>query len=104
MSFVQVDGQVNPKLQSIHLERFPISTAHFTRDGTEVIMAGQKRSFFVYDMMAGKVTQIPGIRGGWYIYILTICIALALGELIEISQWNKVCFLTVTGILPCTRV
>ena len=66
MSFVQVDGEVNPKLQSVHLERFPISTAHFTRDGTEVIMVGQRRCFFVYDMVAGKVTQIPGIRGESY--------------------------------------
>ena len=59
----QVDGQVNPLLQSIHLERFPICSAHFSRDGEEVIMAGQRKSFFVYDMVGGKITRIHGIRG-----------------------------------------
>ena len=63
MYILQVDGQVNPTLQSIHLVRFPITTAHFTKDGTEVIIAGKRKSFFVYDMMAGKITHIPGIRG-----------------------------------------
>lgn len=63
LDLFQVDGQVNPVLQSVHLERFPISTAHFTADGQEIIMAGKRKSFFVYDMMAGKITQIHGIRG-----------------------------------------
>ena len=53
----QVDGQVNPKLQSVHVEQFPIVTARFSRDGREVIMAGGKRSFYIYDMMAGKVER-----------------------------------------------
>ena len=62
-NFVQVDGQVNPKLQSVHIQRFPITTAHFSLDGEEVIMAGQRKNFFVYNMLAGKITQIHGIRG-----------------------------------------
>ncbi len=61
---------MNPLLQSVHLERFPITTAHFTRDGTEVVIAGQRKSFFVYDMMAGKITHIPGIRGNEKLYQL----------------------------------
>ncbi len=61
-SSVQVDGQVNRKLQSVHIEAFPIETAHFTRDGTEVVMIGNDRSFVVYDMMAGKITRM-NIRG-----------------------------------------
>ncbi|XP_064404926.1 U3 small nucleolar RNA-associated protein 18 homolog isoform X2 [Halichondria panicea] len=63
LDLFQVDGQVNPTLQSVHLERFPITTAHFTKDGREVVIAGQRKSFFVYDMVAGKITHIPGIRG-----------------------------------------
>ena len=61
---VQVDGQANPLLQSVHVERFPILCAHFTADGREVVMAGHRRSFFVYDMVAGKITRVKGIRGG----------------------------------------
>ena len=54
---------MNPKLQSVHIQRFPITTAHFSRDGEEVILAGQRKNFFVYNMVAGKITQIHGIRG-----------------------------------------
>lgn len=63
LDLFQVDGQTNPKIQSIHIQNFPISTAHFSKDGREVIVAGRKRQFFVYDMMAGKITPIRGIRG-----------------------------------------
>ena len=63
LDLFQVDGQTNPKLQSIHVQGFPISTAHFTQDGTEVVLAGRKKKFFVYDMIAGKVTPVFGIRG-----------------------------------------
>lgn len=54
---LQVDGQVNPKLQSIHVEQFPMVTARFSKDGREVVMAGGKRSFYIYDMVAGKVER-----------------------------------------------
>ena len=60
---LQVDGQANPLLQSVHVERFMIRCAHFTADGREVVMAGHRRSFFVYDMVAGKITRVKGIRG-----------------------------------------
>lgn len=63
LDLFQVDGQTNPKLQSVHVRDFPISTAHFTQDGTEVVLAGRKKRFFVFDMMAGKITPIYGIRG-----------------------------------------
>lgn len=62
-----MDGEVNPKLQSIHVQDFPISTAHFTRDGTEVVMAGERKSYYVYDMIAGKITRVYGIRG-WFMW------------------------------------
>lgn len=59
----QIDGQTNPKLQSIFLERFPIHTAHFSTDGEQVILASQRKSFYVYDMIKGDVIKIPQIRG-----------------------------------------
>ncbi len=63
LDLFQVDGQTNPKLQSVHIPNFPISTAHFSQDGKEVVLAGHRRRFYVYDMMAGKITPIRGIRG-----------------------------------------
>lgn len=63
LDLFQIDGQTNPKLQSIFLERFPIHTAHFSTDGEQVILASQKRFFYVYDMIKGDVIRIPEIRG-----------------------------------------
>ena len=59
---------MNPKLQSIHVQDFPISTAHFTSDGAEVVMAGERKSFYVYDMIAGKITRVYGIRGEFNVH------------------------------------
>ena len=64
----QIDGQTNPKLQSIFLERFPIHTAHFSTNGEQVILASQRRLFYVYDMIKGEVIKIPQIRG-----IISVC-------------------------------
>lgn len=63
LDLFQIDGQTNPKLQSVFLERFPIHTAHFSTDGEQVILASQKREFYVYDMVKGDVIKIPQIRG-----------------------------------------
>ena len=78
--FPQIDGQNNPKLQSIFLERFPIHTAHFTADGEQVILASQRRSLYVYDMIKGSVIKIPRIRGILFLlwYIISIIIILLL--------------------------
>ena len=59
----QINGDTNPKLQSLHLENFPVLTARFTPDGREVIASGIRRGFFVYDMYSGKVDKIHGIKG-----------------------------------------
>ena len=59
LGLFQIDGKQNPKIQSVFLEKFPISTAHFSRDGKEVILGSQRRkSFYHYDMIAGKVNQV----------------------------------------------
>jgi U3 small nucleolar RNA-associated protein 18 len=63
LDLFQVDGESNPKLQSVHVQDFPISNAHFTVDGTEVVMSGERKSYYIYDMVAGKITRICGIRG-----------------------------------------
>ncbi|XP_019853534.1 PREDICTED: U3 small nucleolar RNA-associated protein 18 homolog [Amphimedon queenslandica] len=63
LSLFQVDGDSNPLLQSVHLQRFPILTSHFSSDGTEVIMAGERHWFYVFDMMSGKIIMINEIKG-----------------------------------------
>ncbi len=45
------------------MKRFPIQTAHFTRSGEEIVMAGGKHWYYVYDIPSGKVMMINDIKG-----------------------------------------
>uniref|UniRef100_A0A8C5R9T4 U3 small nucleolar RNA-associated protein 18 homolog n=1 Tax=Leptobrachium leishanense TaxID=445787 RepID=A0A8C5R9T4_9ANUR len=64
ISLFQVDGRLNPKIQSIHLEKFPIYRAQFSADGEQVIATGKRqRQFYIYDMMGGNITPYHRIRG-----------------------------------------
>ena len=63
LGLFQIDGENNSLLQSIFLQRFPIPTAHFTASGEEVIMAAEEHRFYVFDLLAGKVTMINEIKG-----------------------------------------
>ncbi|XP_060882551.1 U3 small nucleolar RNA-associated protein 18 homolog isoform X2 [Labrus mixtus] len=64
LSLFQVDGKSNPKIQSIHLERFPVHRAAFSPDGETVIATSLKnKMFYLYDMMEGRVTPVHTVRG-----------------------------------------
>ncbi|XP_019966522.2 U3 small nucleolar RNA-associated protein 18 homolog isoform X2 [Paralichthys olivaceus] len=64
VSLFQVDGKTNPKIQSIHLERFPVHRAQFSTDGETVIATGvRNKMFYLYDMMEGRVTPVHTVRG-----------------------------------------
>nr|XP_022326362.1 U3 small nucleolar RNA-associated protein 18 homolog [Crassostrea virginica] len=63
LNLFQVDGKHNPKIQSVYLDGFPIHTAHFSTDGREVIMGSKYRNFQYYDMIAGKIVNVPRIKG-----------------------------------------
>ncbi len=59
-----MDGKTNPKIQSIHLERFPVHKAQFSLDGEFVIATGLKnKMFYLYDMMEGRITPVRTVRG-----------------------------------------
>ena len=59
-SLFQIDGKMNPKLKSIHLENFPIKTAHFTANGKQFLAGSQQHGhFFAYDLTKDKVMRIP---------------------------------------------
>ena len=59
----QVDGRSNPKIQNVFLDNFPVMSAEFSASGEEVIMGSKHRSFYYFDMMAGKVVFVPKIKG-----------------------------------------
>lgn len=64
VSLFQVDGKTNPKIQSIHLERFPVHKAQFSLDGEMVIATSLKnKMFYLYDMMEGRITPVHTVRG-----------------------------------------
>ncbi|RVE70045.1 hypothetical protein OJAV_G00084250 [Oryzias javanicus] len=64
ISLFQVDGESNPKIQSIHLERFPVHSAAFSADGQSVIATSlRNRMFYLYDMMEGRVSPVHSVRG-----------------------------------------
>uniref|UniRef100_A0A3Q2FU12 UTP18 small subunit processome component n=1 Tax=Cyprinodon variegatus TaxID=28743 RepID=A0A3Q2FU12_CYPVA len=60
---LQVDGKTNPKIQSIHLERFPVHKARFSLDGETVIATSlRNKMFYLYDMMEGRVVPVHSVR------------------------------------------
>ncbi|XP_034046663.1 U3 small nucleolar RNA-associated protein 18 homolog isoform X2 [Thalassophryne amazonica] len=64
ISLFQVDGKTNPKIQSIHLDRFPVHKARFTADGQALVATGlRNKMFYVYDMMEGHVVPVHAVRG-----------------------------------------
>ncbi|XP_028840969.1 U3 small nucleolar RNA-associated protein 18 homolog [Denticeps clupeoides] len=64
ISLFQVDGKTNPKIQSIHLEKFPVNKACFSTNGEQVVATGLKNKlFYIYDMMEGKIIPVPTVRG-----------------------------------------
>ncbi|XP_071487417.1 U3 small nucleolar RNA-associated protein 18 homolog [Diadema antillarum] len=63
LNLFQVEGRLNPKIQSVLFERFPLHCAHFSSHGNEVVVASRHKYFYVYDMIAGKITRVPNIQG-----------------------------------------
>ncbi|XP_073700722.1 U3 small nucleolar RNA-associated protein 18 homolog [Garra rufa] len=64
LSLFQVDGKSNPKIQTIHLENFPVNKASFSADGEQIVATGlRNKLFYIYDMMEGKVVPVCSVRG-----------------------------------------
>ncbi|XP_073444262.1 U3 small nucleolar RNA-associated protein 18 homolog isoform X2 [Dendrobates tinctorius] len=64
ISLFQVDGKLNPKIQSVYLDKFPVFKAQFSADGEQVLATGMwHRIFYAYDMMSGNIIPFTKIRG-----------------------------------------
>jgi len=59
----QIDGKINEKIQSVHIEDFPIYSASFTPDGTQIISSSQRKYFYVFDLGSGNIQKIPWVQG-----------------------------------------
>lgn len=53
-----VDGTNNPKVQSIHFDDLPIRKACFSGDGTQVVVAGRRKHFYLYNLQGGAIERI----------------------------------------------
>lgn len=63
VTLFQVDGKLNPKIQSVKFSKFPIHTAHFSSNGEELVVGSHKHAYFYYyDMIAGKIIQVPAVK------------------------------------------
>lgn len=63
LDIFQVDGRLSTRIQGVHIENFPIHSAHFAPNGEEIITTSNKRHFFHYDLKEDKIQQIHYIRG-----------------------------------------
>ncbi|KAK9839364.1 hypothetical protein WJX84_010773 [Apatococcus fuscideae] len=63
LRFFQADGATNAKVQSVFLEDMPIHQAAFCRGGSQAVVAGRRKFFYIFDLGAAKVERISGIFG-----------------------------------------
>eukprot|EP00192_Tetraselmis_astigmatica_P005278 CAMPEP_0117667692 /NCGR_PEP_ID=MMETSP0804-20121206/11119_1 /TAXON_ID=1074897 /ORGANISM="Tetraselmis astigmatica, Strain CCMP880" /LENGTH=509 /DNA_ID=CAMNT_0005475469 /DNA_START=49 /DNA_END=1578 /DNA_ORIENTATION=+ len=59
----QVDGIRNPSVQTVHLEDCPVHQAAFAGGGRQLVAAGRRPFFYVYDIESAKVERVSGIMG-----------------------------------------
>jgi U3 small nucleolar RNA-associated protein 18 len=58
-----IDGKENPKVQSFFIKDLPIFSAHFTQDGSQIILTGRRNYFYSISLETGKPIRTTGIRG-----------------------------------------
>lgn len=56
--FFQVDGDRNRKLHACFLDDLPITAAAWTNGGNQVILAGRRPFFYIYDVESGLSTKV----------------------------------------------
>jgi U3 small nucleolar RNA-associated protein 18 len=49
-----VDGQVNPKVESVYYANLPIRCAHFILDASRILCAGRRRFLYELDLVSGQ--------------------------------------------------
>ncbi|KAI9008231.1 WD40-repeat-containing domain protein [Gaertneriomyces semiglobifer] len=59
----QVDGKRNPKIQSLYIKDLPIHRAHFTPDGTEILITGKRNYYYTFDIEKGVVERYSKLAG-----------------------------------------
>lgn len=76
----------NSKIQTVHIENFPIFCARFNTDGSAVILSSRHKSFYEFDMMSGDLHTVHPIKGRTVVAMLVS---------------DKLFFLFVGGLVLC---
>ena len=58
-----VDGEHNHKIQSVFIRDLPIVSGEFFPTRNEIILAGRRPFFYVYDLVSGNIVKVPKILG-----------------------------------------
>lgn len=48
----------NPKIQSIYLDRFPITQAAFAAGGSHVIATARRKYFYTFDLASASIEKV----------------------------------------------
>ncbi|KAI9244235.1 WD40-repeat-containing domain protein [Sporodiniella umbellata] len=59
----QIDGKINPKIQSVKFNDMPITHAAFHPSGDQIVVSGRRKFFYIYDIQSGVIDRCPGIWG-----------------------------------------
>lgn len=57
-------------LKTINTQDLPIYNAKFSNSGTEILISGKKKHFFVYDLEADKLARCPSLFANKHVYSL----------------------------------
>lgn len=63
LKLFQIDGKVNPKIQSVLFKDMPIYHAEFHPSGDQIILSGRRKFFYIFDIQSGVIDKCPGIWG-----------------------------------------
>ncbi|KAI9255595.1 WD40-repeat-containing domain protein [Phascolomyces articulosus] len=59
----QVDGRVNPKIQSVRFQDLRPTCAAFHPSGDQIIVSGKREFYYIYDVQSGSIDRCPRIWG-----------------------------------------
>lgn len=59
----QIDGKVNPMVQSVHIPDLPIGSGVFLNEGKEIVLSGRRRFFYSYELETGTIRKIHQLQG-----------------------------------------
>ncbi|KAI8364320.1 WD40-repeat-containing domain protein [Choanephora cucurbitarum] len=59
----QIDGKINPKIQSVVFKDMPIYHAEFHPSGNQIVISGRRKFYYIYDIQSGIIDRCPGIWG-----------------------------------------